>query len=85
MQWNKEIENKLKGVYDMREAEVSVLFNMIIDHVELYNRKLGSLSNTREILEGMMNIDEFNEWDKQYMARKKLKVDIVDDMDVNIF
>ena len=43
------------------------------------------LSDTREILEGMMNMDAFNEWDNQYMARKKLKVSIVDDTDVSIF
>ena len=46
---------------------------------------MDSLSDTREILEGMMNMDAFNEWDNQYMARKKLKVRGVDDTDVSIF
>ena len=72
-------------MYDKGEAEASVVFNMIMDHVELYNRKIDSLSDTREILEGMMNMDVFNEWDYQYLARKKLKVSIVDDTDVSIF
>ena len=61
------------------------MFNMIMDHVELYNRKIDSLSDMREILERMMNADAFNEWDNQYVARKKLKVSIVDDTDVSIF
>ena len=59
-------------MYDKGEAEASIMFNMIMDHVELYNRKMDSLSDTREILEGMMNADAFNEWDNQYVARKKL-------------
>ena len=46
-------------MYDKGEAEASIMFNMIMDHVELYNRKMDSLSDTREILEGMMNMDEF--------------------------
>ena len=46
---------------------------------------MDSLSDTREILEGMMNADAFNEWDNQYVARKKLKVRSVDDTDVSIF
>ena len=72
-------------MYDNSEAEASNLFNMIMDHVELYNRKMDSLSDTREILEGMMNTDAFNEWDNQYVDRKKLKVGTVDDTDVSIF
>ena len=56
-----------------------------MDHVELYNRKIDSLSDTREILERMMNTDAFNEWDNQYVARKKSKVSIVDDTDVSVF
>ena len=72
-------------MYDKGEAEASIMLNMIMDHVELYNRKMDSLSDTREILEGMMNTDAFNEWDNQYMARKKLKVSSVDDTDVSIF
>ena len=75
----------MKGVYDKGESKASVLFNMIMDHVELYNRKMDSLSNMREILEGMMNIDAFNEWDNQHMAREKLKVSIVDDTEISIF
>ena len=46
---------------------------------------MDSLSDTRDILEGMMNADASNEWDNQYMARKKLKVRSVDDTDVSIF
>ena len=72
-------------MYDKGEAEASIMLNMIMDHVELYTRKMDSLSDTREILEGMMNADAFNEWDNQYMARKKLKVSSVDDTDVIIF
>ena len=72
-------------MYDKGEAEASIMFNMIMDHVELYNRKMDSLNDTREILEGMMNMDAFNEWDNQYVARKKLKVRSVDDTDVSIF
>ena len=72
-------------MYDKGEAEASVMFNMIMDHVELYNRKIDSLSDMREILERMMITDAFNEWDNQYVARKKLKVSIVDDTDVSIF
>ena len=72
-------------MYDKGEAEASILFNMIMDHVELYNRNMDGLSDTREILEGMMNTDACNEWDNQYMARKKLKVGIGDDTDVSIF
>ena len=72
-------------MYDKSEAEASIMFNMIMDHVELYNRKMDSLSDMREILEGMMNADAFNEWDNQYVARKKLKVRSEDDTDVSIF
>ena len=72
-------------MYDKGEAEASIMFNMIMDHVELYNRKMDSLSDTREILEGMMNANAFNEWDNWYMARKKLKVSSMDDTDVSIF
>ena len=72
-------------MYDKGEAEASIMFNMIMDHIKLYNGKMDSLSDMREILEGMMNTDAFNEWDNQYMARKKLKLSIVDDTDVSIF
>ena len=44
-------------MYDKGEVEASIMFNMIMDHVELYNRKMDSLSDTREILEGMMNAE----------------------------
>ena len=85
MQGNQEMQNELKAMYDMGEAEASELFNMIMANVQLYNRKLSSLSKTRVLIEGIMNTDEFNDWDKQYLVRKWLKVDIVDATSVSIF
>ena len=63
-------------LYDCQEAEASTLYNMICTNLELYNRKLATLQNTREI--NISNSDEFNEWDGMYTARKMLDLNIIE-------
>ena len=65
-------------LHDRQEAEASTLYTMLLTNIELYKRKLGSLEMTRELTEGMCGPDEFNEWDEKYIARKHLKLDIVE-------
>ena len=65
-------------LYDRQEAEASTLYNMLLTNIKLYNRKLGSLEMTRELIEGMSGRDEFNGWDGMYIARRHLKLDIVE-------
>ena len=47
-------------------------------NLELYNRKLETLEQTRDLIEQMTPVDEFNEWDALYTAQKELKLDVVD-------
>ena len=67
-------------LYDPQEAEASTLFNMICTNLELYNQKLATLQNTREMIENISNSDEFNEWDGMYTARKMLDLNIIEPM-----
>ena len=55
-------------LYDHQEAEASTLYNMICTNLELYNQKLATLQNTREMIENISNSDEFNEWDGIYVV-----------------
>ena len=65
-------------LYDHQEAEASTLYDMICTNLELYNRKLTTLQNTREMIENISNSDEFNEWDGMYTARKMLDLNIIE-------
>ena len=65
-------------LYDHQEAEASTLYNMICTNLELYNQKLATLQNTREMIENISNSDEFNEWDGIYTARKMLHLNIIE-------
>ena len=75
----------MSSMHNMGEAEASELFNMIMVKVQLYNRKLSKLNETRVLVKEIMNTDEFSDWDKQYIMRKQLKVNIVDATSVSIF
>ena len=65
-------------LYDHQETEASTLYNMICTNLELYNRKLATLQNTREMIENISNSDESNEWDGMYTARKMLDLNIIE-------
>ena len=54
-------------LYGRQEAEASTLYNMLLTNIK-YNRKLGILEMTRELIEGMSGPDEFNEWDRMYIV-----------------
>ena len=45
---------------------------------ELYNQKLKTLEKTRNLIEQVTPVDEFNEWDCLYLTCKELKLDVVD-------
>ena len=65
-------------LYGHQEAEASTLYNMICTNLELYNQKLATLQNTREMIENISNSDEFNEWDGMSTARKMLDLNIIE-------
>ena len=65
-------------LYECQEAEASTLYDMICTNLELYNQKLTTLQNTREMIENISNSDEFNEWDGMYTARKMLDLNIIE-------
>ena len=70
-------KQQLMDLYDQQEAEVSMLFNMLLMNIELYNRKLSSLEMTRDLIEGMTGPDELNNWDGKYEARMHMRLDTV--------
>ena len=55
-----------------------MIFNMLRMNLELYNRKLKTLQQTRDLLEQITPRDEFNDWDLQYVAWKELTLSVAD-------
>ena len=47
-------------------------------NLELYNRKLKTLQQTRDLLEQVTPSDEFNDWDLQYVSQKELTLSAED-------
>ena len=52
-------------------------------NLELYNQKLKTLQQTRDLLEQITPSNKFNDWDLQYVARKELTLS-VEDVQVSI-
>ena len=73
----------MQDIYASGEAEASTIFNMLRTNLELYNRKLKTLQQTRDLLEQITPSNEFNDWDLQYVARKELTLS-VEDVQVSI-
>ena len=68
----------MQDIYAREEAEASVIFNMLRMNLELYNRKLKTLQQTRDLLEQITPSNEFNDWDLQYVAWKELTLSVED-------
>ena len=62
----------MQNIYAREEAEASMIFNMLRMNLELYNRKLKTLQQIRDLLEQITPSDEFNGWDLQCVAWKEL-------------
>ena len=62
----------MQDIYAREEAEASTIFNMLGMNLELYNQKLKTLQQTRDLLEQITPSNEFNDWDLQYVAQKEL-------------
>ena len=60
-----------------------MIFNMLRMNLELYNQKLKTLQQTRDLLEQIFPSNEFNDWDLQYVAQKELTLS-VEDVQVSI-
>ena len=73
----------MQDIYAREEAEASMIFNMLRTNLELYNRKLKTLQQTRDLLEQITPSNEFNDWDLQYVAQKELTLS-VEDVQVSI-
>ena len=52
-------------------------------NLELYNQKLKTLKQTRDLLEQITPSNEFNDWDLQYVVQKELTLS-VEDVQVSI-
>ena len=68
----------MQDIYAREEAEASTIFNMLRMNLELYNRKLKTLQQTRDLLEQITPSNEFNDWDLQYVAWKELTLSVED-------
>ena len=73
----------MQDIYAREEAEASTIFNMLRTNLEIYNRKLKTLQQTRDLLEQITPSNEFNDWDLQYVAQKELTLS-VEDVQVSI-
>ena len=73
-----EVKEELKTIYSCEEAEASTIYNLLMTNLELYNQKLKTLEKTRDLIEQVTPVDEFNEWDCLYVTHKELKLDVVD-------
>ena len=69
----------MQDIYAREEAEASMIFNMLRMNLELYNRKLKTLQQTRDLLEQITPSNEFNDWDLQYVAQKELTLSVEDE------
>ena len=68
----------MQDIYAREEAEASTIFNMLRMNLELYNRKLKTLQQTRDLLEQITPSNEFNDWDLQYVVWKELTLSVED-------
>ena len=68
----------MQDIYAREEAEASTILNMLRTNLELYNRKLKTLQQTRDLLEQITPSNEFNDWDLQYVAQKELTLSVED-------
>ena len=73
----------MQDIYAREEAEASTIFNMLRTNLVLYNQKLKTLQQTRDLLEQITPSNEFNDWDLQYVAQKELTLS-VEDVQVSI-
>ena len=55
-----------------------MIFNMLRTNLELYNQKLKTLQQTRDLLEQITPSNEFNDWDLQHVALKELTLSVED-------
>ena len=81
--WGSEIRNELQNIYDREEVKTSTIFNMLRMNLELYNGKLRTLQQTRDLLEQITPSNEFNDWNLQYEAWKALTL-TVEDLQVSV-
>ena len=51
---------------------------MLCTNLELFNRKLTTLERTSDMIKGMSEAVEFNEWDSMYAVRKSLKLNVIE-------
>ena len=66
----------LQEIYARDDVELSNLFKIVMDAMNVYNMKLKTMQKVRDVIRDNMGEEEYNRWSGQYVTEKPMHIQV---------
>ena len=78
------VVKSLQVIYADQDEEATNLFKVATNFMMLYNKKLQTMSKTRQLIQDNMAEDDFEIWNGKFIQRKPMELQLLDIETVSI-
>ena len=64
----------LQKIYARDEVEANSVFKIAVDAMNMYNLKIKTMENTRELIKDNVRDEEYQRWSKQSIPRRSMQI-----------